>query len=211
MNIIIYGAGGVMGQKIKAKLELIESNKIIALIDPLNDKYKKSLKEFNKKADIIVDFSHPSNLEDILSYALKNEVSTLLCTTGYNTKQLEKILQAGEKIPVLQAGNTSIGIAVLKVLLKTALNQLSDWDLELIELHHNRKVDSPSGTAKEIVNIIKKEKETTNTVYGRNPSSGKREKEDIGVHSIRGGSIVGEHKLIFAGENEIIEIKHSAI
>jgi len=124
---------------------------------------------------------------------------------------LEKILQAGEKIPVLQAGNTSIGIAVLKVLLKTALNQLSDWDLELIELHHNRKVDSPSGTAKEIVNIIKKEKETTNTVYGRNPSSGKREKEDIGVHSIRGGSIVGEHKLIFAGENEIIEIKHSAI
>jgi 4-hydroxy-tetrahydrodipicolinate reductase len=211
MNIIIYGAGGVMGHKLKDKLEQNEKNNILALVDPMNDSYVQSLKEVDESADILIDFSHPANLEDILNYSTKKEVPTLLCTTGYSIYQVEKIEEAGNSIPILLAGNTSIGIAVLKVLLKTALEQLPNWDVELVESHHNRKVDSPSGTAKELVSVVEKEKEKINAIYGRNPDSGKREKEDVGIHSIRGGSIVGEHKVIFAGENELIEIKHSAI
>jgi 4-hydroxy-tetrahydrodipicolinate reductase len=211
MNIIIYGAGGVMGHKLKDKLEQNEKNNILALVDPMNDSYVQSLEEVDESANILIDFSHPANLEEILNYSTKKEVPTLLCTTGYSNDQVEKIEEAGNSIPILLAGNTSIGIAVLKVLLKTALEQLPNWDVELIESHHNRKVDSPSGTAKELVSVVEKEKEKINAVYGRNPDSGKREKEDVGIHSIRGGSIVGEHKVIFAGENELIEIKHSAI
>lgn len=211
MEIIIYGAGGVMGQKLRSKMSDLDEYKIKALVDPMDDDYLSSLQKYTEKVDLIIDFSHPANLEDILEYATKKEVPTLLCTTGYSDKQMDSIRKAGNIIPVLQAGNTSTGIAILKMLLKAALKQLPEWDIELIEEHHNRKVDSPSGTAKELVDLIQKERENVKLVYGRNPDSGKRSKEDVGIHSIRGGTIVGNHKIMLSGEQEGIEIKHEAI
>ncbi|MFP4456551.1 MAG: 4-hydroxy-tetrahydrodipicolinate reductase [Clostridia bacterium] len=211
MDIIIYGAGGVMGQKLISKLSSLDTYIIKASVDPRDDKYLSSLNNFEEKADLIIDFSHPANLEDILEYAIEKEVPTLLCTTGYTDNQMDYIRKAGDTIPVLQAGNTSTGIAILKILLKTALSQLPGWDVELIEEHHNRKVDSPSGTAKELVNVIQTDRENTKVVYGRNPNSGKRSKEDIGMHSIRGGTVVGNHKIKILGEEEVIEINHKAI
>lgn len=211
MEIIIYGAGGVMSQKLKNKISGLKNYKIKALIDPMDDNYLGSLKEYSEKADLIIDFSHPANLEDILDYATKKEVPALLCTTGYTNEQLSSIKKAGKVIPILQAGNTSTGIAMLKILLKAALEHLPTWDIEVVEEHHNRKIDSPSGTAKELVGVIQEKRNDSTIVYGRNPESGKRNKEDIGMHSIRGGTIVGNHKIKFVGEEEVLEIKHTAI
>lgn len=211
MDIIIYGAGGVMGRKLVNEISLREEICIKELVDPMAEGFLSSLKDYQEEADLIIDFSHPSNLADILKYAIRKKVPTLLCTTGYSSQMMLEIEEAGKEIPILQAGNTSIGIAVMKVLLENAVKQLSDWDVEIIESHHNRKLDSPSGTAKELIGILQKGQKRSNLVFGRNSNLDKREKGDIGIHSIRGGTIVGEHKVIFAGQDEVLEIKHQAI
>lgn len=166
-----------------------------------------------EKADLIIDFSHFSALPTLLAYCLKSKTPLVTATTGFGGEDLNRLSEASKLIPIFQSANMSLGVNVVTDLAKKAAQSLGNpFDIEIIEKHHNQKVDSPSGTAYLIANGINEalnnEKEF---VYGRYGKADKRETKDIGIHAIRGGTIVGEHTVIFAGPDEIVEIKHIAL
>ena len=158
-----------------------------------------------------MDFSSACATDAVLDFAVANGIPCVIGTTGHNEQQLAHIAKAAEHIPVFHSGNMSVGIAVLLQLAKQAARAFPDADIEIIEKHHNQKVDSPSGTALmiayEICSVLPTKVEY---VHGRSGICGKRTKNEIGIHAVRGGTIVGEHEVIFAGTDEIIEIKHTA-
>ena len=166
----------------------------------------------SEEVDVVIDFSNPRTLPAILDYCLKNEKPVVLCTTGYSDEDIQLIKQAQKKIPVFRSGNMSLGINVLMLLAKRATEILSEsFDIEIIEQHHNQKLDAPSGTAIMLAESVESALAyESNRVYDRHSVRGKRDKTEIGIHSIRGGTIVGEHEVIFAGENETVTLKHSA-
>lgn len=217
MKIIIFGIGGRLG---KSVYELATKNgiEVVAGIDSFADNLDfpvplyKSISECKEKADALIDFSRPLSLDSILTYVTENGLPAVLCTTGYTEEQQRKIDETSKKVPVFQSSNMSLGVNLLINLAKRATKFLGpDYDIEIIEQHHNRKVDSPSGTALSIAKSIKEvcEKEA-NFVYGRTPDSGKRQRGDIGIHAVRGGNIVGKHDVMFIGDEEIITLAHSA-
>ena len=209
MKIIIYGAG-VMAQYVKESV-INSGNEFAGFVDPLGNGDFKSLRNVDVEYDGIIDFSHFSLLEEILEVAVSKKVPLLIATTGHPEEMNEKILKASEKIPIIKATNTSIGVNVLNEIVAYATRLLKGFDVEIIEKHHNRKIDAPSGTAHTLLEVVKENlAENHKTVYGRKGNS-KREEKEIGVHAIRGGSIVGEHTVIYAGNDEIIEIKHEAL
>jgi 4-hydroxy-tetrahydrodipicolinate reductase len=162
--------------------------------------------------DVLVDFSHPSMLSAILSLAISRSKPVVLATTGYSDAQIDEIASAAAKIPVFKTANMSIGINLMTELIKTAAALLADnFDIELVESHHNQKLDAPSGTALMLADAMK---ETLSGeleyVYDRHNVRAKRGKKELGIHSIRGGTNVGEHSVIFAGNDEVLEIRHSA-
>ena len=160
-----------------------------------------------------LSFSNPCLIkaEEVLESAIEKNVPLLIATTGHSEEQLKKINEAADKIPLIKATNTSVGVSVLNEIVAYATKLLQGFDIEIIEKHHNRKIDAPSGTANTLLEIINENlKEEYDTVYGREGHSKRKEKE-IGMHSIRGGNIVGEHSVIFAKNDEIIEIKHEAL
>ncbi len=163
-------------------------------------------------ADVLVDFSHPSQLSNLLSFGEKTGVSLVLCTTGYDEKQVEMVRNAAKKIPVFYSGNMSLGINLLIELSKKAMQVLgADFDIEIIEKHHNQKLDAPSGTALMIADSLNAQSaEEMHYVYDRHSQRRKRTSDEIGIHSVRGGTIVGEHEVIFAGPHEVITLSHSA-
>jgi len=165
-----------------------------------------------EKPDVIIDFSNPSALDNILAYALENNVPTILCTTGYSEEQLQKIEAASKKIAMFRSGNLSTGINLLIELAKKAASVLyPDFNIEVIEEHHNQKLDAPSGTALMIADEMSSVlDDDIDYEYDRQAKRGKRPVNEIGIHSIRGGTIVGEHEVIFAGPDEVIRISHSA-
>ena len=162
--------------------------------------------------DVIIDFSHPSVLSPLLAYAVKNGIPAVLCTTGYSKEQVEEIKEASKKIPVFYSRNMSLGINLLIGLSKKAAQVLGeDFDIEIIEKHHNQKIDAPSGTALMIADAISSVEDRQMTyMYDRHSQRKKRNSDEIGIHSIRGGTIVGEHEVIFAGHHEVITLSHSA-
>lgn len=162
--------------------------------------------------DAIVDFSHYSALGAVLDLALKRKSPVLLCTTGYSEAQSAEIDAAAAKIPVFQSANMSVGVSVLSELIKKAASVLSEgYDVEIVEAHHNQKIDAPSGTALMLADAVNEGAGGGREyVYERHSVRAKRGKGEIGIHSIRGGTIVGEHSVIFAGPDEVLEIKHSA-
>ena len=168
--------------------------------------------EFNGTCDVIVDFSSPVALDGLLSYCIHKKMPLVLCTTGYSPEQLTLIDGAAEKIPVFRSGNMSLGINLLADLIKRACAVLGEgFDIEIIEKHHRRKVDAPSGTALMLANAAADALPyTPEYVYDRQPKREARGKTEIGISAVRGGTIVGEHEIIFAGLDEVIEIKHSA-
>lgn len=209
MEILIYGAG-VMAQLTKESV-LNSGNIFVGMIDPLGHGDYKSLKEFSGKCDLIIDFSHFSSLEDILSYATENNKPVIIATTGHSEDQLKQIEEAAKQIPILKTTNTSFGITIMNKIVSYAAKLLEGFDIELIEKHHNRKIDAPSGTAYTMLEAIKKSVgEQRELVYGREGNK-KRTENEIGVHSIRAGNIVGEHTVIFSKGDEIIELKHEAL
>jgi len=214
MNIAVFGMG-VMGQYVREAVENTDALNFVAGIEPHKevneDKIYQSLDAVQDKIDAIIDFSHFSNIDTVLAYALKNKVALVVATTGFNQEVEDRIKKAGETIPVLLASNTSLGVNVMVEALKKLVPMLAeDYDIEIIEKHHNRKIDAPSGTAKTLLETINDSlEEKRELVYGREGIK-KREKEEIGVHVVRGGTIVGEHSVIFAGTDEVIEIKHEA-
>lgn len=167
----------------------------------------------NVKADVIIDFSHPSNLVPLLTYAAENSVPAVISTTGLSSEQKNFMYAASKKTAVFFSANMSIGVNLVANLSKTATTVLEDsFDIEILEAHHNRKLDAPSGTALYIADCINDVcREKKEYVYDRHSVRKRRDKREIGIHSVRGGTIVGEHTVIFAGNDEIIEIKHTAL
>ena len=172
----------------------------------------KSGKDVNVDADVIIDFSRPDALDEILEYALSHKTGIMLATTGYSAEQQQAIDKASQSIAVFQSSNMSLGVNLLIELCRKASQVLGEkFDIEIIEQHHNQKVDSPSGTALSIANAINEEFEDSKEyVYGRHDKNCRRTDKEIGIHAIRGGTIVGKHDVLFIGKDEVITISHEA-
>ena len=215
MNTAIYGYG-TMGKFLVESVNKYEGMALAGVVDDYKefseDFVYKTFEDVPNKIDVIIDFSHPSNLDKVLAYALKTKTPVLIATTGLTETDYKKINEASKEIAVLTPTNTSLGVNLLNELMKYIVPVLEEtFDIEVIEKHHNKKLDSPSGTAKTLLEKIQNSlTEKKNYVHGREGMA-KRDKKERGVHAIRGGSIVGEHSVIFAGEDEIIEIKHEAL
>ena len=200
IKIIIHGTG-TMSSILKSVAEAEEDLEVSGFADDLT----------NEKGDIIIDFSHFSRIPNMLNFAVNNNIPIVICTTGYDDKILSQIKEASSKIPILLSSNTSIGINLMNDLVSKMAENLNGFDIEIIETHHNKKVDSPSGTAKTLFNAINQTLENKMNLINGREGNHKRDKNEIGIHSIRGGSVVGEHRVIFYGDDEAIEIKHSAM
>ena len=200
IKIIIHGTG-TMSSILKNVIEAEEDLEVSGFADDLS----------NEKGDIIIDFSHFSRIPNMLNFAVNNNIPIVICTTGYDDKILSQIKEASSKIPILLSSNTSIGINLMNDLVSKMAENLNGFDIEIIETHHNKKVDSPSGTAKTLFNAINQTLENKMNLINGREGNHKRDKNEIGIHSIRGGSVVGEHRVIFYGDDEAIEIKHSAM
>ena len=216
-NIAICGACGKMGRVIYDIISNRSDCKVVAGVDLTAQSYAdfpvvEKICQLPVKPDVIIDFSHPSLLDDLLDYCLTNGVAVVIATTGYSAEQIEKINKAAESIPVFFTFNMSLGINLLADLAKRATKVLGEqFDIEIVEKHHNLKIDAPSGTAIMLANAINEEAENKyNYVYDRHSVRAKRTKNEIGMHAIRGGTIVGEHEIIFAGRDEVISLKHEA-
>lgn len=216
VQILLNGCCGKMGKVLTDVISQFPELNIIAGVDkyPCENKFPifTSLSDVNVDYDVLLDFSRPSALLDLLSISEKMQKPLILCTTGYTPSDLDLINTKSNVIPIFKSANMSYGINLINILLKKITPLLYDnYDIELIEKHHNQKVDSPSGTALLLANTISNSIDTkTNFVYGRNGKN-KRKKEEIAIHAIRGGSIVGDHEIVFAGTGEVIELSHKAI
>ena len=172
----------------------------------------KSIDGVDDSVGVVIDFSHPKLLSDVLSFACKHRVPLVIATTGFNEEQKKEIMKVSELIPVFFSPNMSVGISLVSELVKKAASSLGcDFDVEIIEKHHNRKLDAPSGTALLLADsVATAENRKMDYIYDRHSERRSRTKDEIGIHSVRGGTIVGEHDVIFAGEDEVITISHSA-
>lgn len=216
-KIAICGANGKMGHTIYNCIKERSDCTVIAGIDSYTAVYadfpiveKPSM--LPEKPDVIIDFSNPSSLDALLEYCLSTGTPAVLATTGYSEEQIDKIKEASQQIAVFFTFNMSLGINLLVQLAKKAAAVLGDrFDIEIVEKHHNQKIDAPSGTAIMLANAINETLgDTKNYVYDRHSRRQKRDKNEIGMHAIRGGTIVGEHDVIFAGNDEVITLSHSA-
>ena len=213
MKIFITGINGKMG---KAICEVAENAGMTVAggidVSP-NPRYPVFAKaaDVDVDFDVIIDFSRPSALDEVIALALGRDKPAVIATTGYDEAQLAKISALSEKVAVFRSANMSVGVNVVEKILPALAGALAGYDIEIVEAHHNMKADAPSGTAKQMLEAVKKGLDySPNVVYGREGES-KRRKGDIGVHAIRGGTIVGEHDVMFIGDDEIIEIKHTAL
>lgn len=215
MKVIINGYSGTMGQVLTKCVADDEELELVAGISPKHhdvDGFNtySSFADVKEDSDVVIDFSNPLALDGILEYCLKTKTPVVLATTGYNDEEMIKIHEAAKQIPVFLSFNMSLGVNILLKLVKEAAKNLANFDIEIIEKHHNKKVDSPSGTAVMIANAVKEIREQSEFIYGRHGRTGKRQQNEVGIHAVRGGTIVGEHSAIFAGNDEILEINHSA-
>lgn len=218
IKIILNGCNGRMGKSIAELAKGFDSLEIVAGIDkfgadttsyfPIFD----DINKFQGECDVVLDFSSPKSLPELSVYCKGRKLPLVLCTTGYSEDEYKEIHHLSKEIAVFNSGNMSLGINILSSVLKKISPVLfGDFDIEIIEKHHNQKVDSPSGTALMLADSIKSSlKDDVEYVHGREGLK-KREKKEIGIHAVRGGAIVGEHEVIFAGKGETIEIKHTAL
>lgn len=215
-RIILCGANGKMGKVIQNVVSGRDNCKIVAGVDfnteSISFPIYKSLTEVTEEADVIIDFSNPALLESLLDYSVNRNLPVVIATTGYDENQKKMIKEASQNAPVFFTYNMSIGINLLANLAKKAVSVLGDdFDIEIVEKHHNQKIDAPSGTALMLADAICEEIEKPmNYEYDRHSKREKRTKDEIGLHAVRGGTIVGEHDIIFAGRDEIITLSHSA-
>ena len=215
---IMNGCNGKMGQCITGICAQDEDIEIVAGIDTydgIKNDYPvfASLKECTVDADVIIDFSNAKAVDALLAYGVEKQIPIVLCTTGLSEQQLADVEKAYEKVAILKSANMSLGINTLMELLKKAAQVFAPagFDMEIVEKHHNQKLDAPSGTAIMLANAINEVKDNRyHYVYDRHARRMKREKNEIGMHAIRGGTIVGEHDVIFAGNDEVITLSHSA-
>ena len=216
IKTLLVGSGGRMGAFVANTAAKDGELKIVAGVDKFNNGCDfpvfGSFAEVKAEIDVIIDFSNPSILDDMLSYAVANKTPVVIATTGYSPEQTEKIKAAAKEIPVFFTFNMSIGVNLICSLAKKAATVLGDgFDIEIVEKHHNQKIDAPSGTAIMLANAVNSEFSDSKVYeYDRHSKRQKRSKSEIGIHSVRGGTIVGEHDVIFAGHDEVITVSHAA-
>ena len=216
LKMIISGCCGYMGRAVADLAKADSDIEIQAGIDIVKDglltfPVYEEPSQFKGEADVVVDFSHPFALKPLLDFCMTNSLPVVLCTTGYTDAQLELIRSAANRIPVFKTANLSIGINILLEFVKRAAFLLGDdFDIEILEKHHNRKIDAPSGTALMLANAAKDGKNySPDYVYDRSGYRKPRAKTEIGISALRGGTIPGEHSVFFAGNDEVIEFRHS--
>ena len=216
VRIILCGANGKMGRVIQSVVAARDDAQIVAGVDINTDSAEfpvySSISEVKEEADVVIDFTNPSLLGSLLDYAVSKKMPVVIGTTGYDDKQKQQIEAASKETAVFFTYNMSLGINLLASLAKKAAQILSDdFDIEIVEKHHNQKIDAPSGTALMLADAICEEiPEPMKYEYDRHSKREKRTKNEIGMHAVRGGTIVGEHEIIFAGRDEIITLSHSA-
>jgi len=218
IRMIMHGCNGAMGQVV-SQIAAEETNiTIVAGIDPhdtMQNRYPvfPSLEACDVKADVIVDFTSAKAVDGLLDYSIKEKVPVVLCTTGLSEEQNERVQKAAGQVAILRSANMSLGVNLLIKMVKEAAQVLAGagFDIEIVEKHHNKKVDAPSGTALALADSIN---EAMNQEYhyvcDRSTKMEARDKKEIGIHSVRGGTIVGEHDVIFAGADEVITFNHTA-
>lgn len=212
MKVILNGAGGRMGREVtKYLLDGFRGSSLAASVDPNSDGCTyKTLSQFNGEADVIVDFSHHSAAEELLNYAKFRNLPVVIATTGQTDEEKEIIKAASTRVPVFFSANMSLGIALLVELAKKTAATFPEADIEIVESHHNRKLDAPSGTALMLAEAIKEIRQDAFCKFGRHGAE-KREKNEIGIHSLRMGNVVGEHDVIVATDSQIITLRHEAL
>ena len=214
MNIIINGACGKMGQQIASLINDGFRDSSIAALSDIRAKEDSNiyndLNKYSGTADCIIDFSYHTATPTLLEYAIKRNIPVVLATTGHDKAELAKIREATEKIPIFFASNMSLGVALLINLAKTAAIAFPDANIEIIEKHHNQKLDVPSGTAKTIAEELLSVSEKRDSMLVGRHEDGLRLPKEIGVHAIRAGNIIGEHEVIIATNTQIITLKHEA-
>lgn len=211
IKVILNGAGGRMGKEIAELLLDGEGDAVLAAaVDKNADGIQfKKLTQYTGDADVIIDFSHHSATNELVSYAIARRLPVVIATTGHTDEERALIMETAKNIPVFFAANFSLGIAVLVELAKKAVTMFPDADVEIVEAHHNRKVDAPSGTAKMIAEAIRGVRPEAEFVYGRNGMK-KREQNEIGIHALRLGNNAGMHQVIVATDSQTITLQHQA-
>ena len=215
-KILLSGCCGKMGRFVADTVKNRKDCEIVAGIDIVDDSTLgfpvfANYDEVNIKADVIIDFSNISLLPSMLSYATKTKTAVVLATTGLSDEQINSVNEASKIVPVFFSYNMSLGVSLLCELSKIAAKVLgTGFDVEIIEAHHNQKLDAPSGTAIMLGNAIKEEMPDAYFEYDRHSKREKRHTNEIGIHAVRGGTIVGEHQVMFAGNDEIVTLSHSA-
>ncbi len=215
MKLIINGSNGRMGREVvKLALEGYRGSSLAAAVDinvPTAAEYPTftSLDDVNVDADCIIDFSHHSITKDVVGFAVSRGLPLIIATTGQTEDELKFIEKASESVPIFISANMSLGVALLVELAKTTVKTMPDADIEIVETHHNRKLDAPSGTALLIANAIKEVRNNLKYVFGRGGQQ-KREHDEIGIHAVRMGNIVGIHEVIVGTDTQTITLKHEA-
>ena len=217
VGVILHGCNGRMGQMLSELISKDEEMKVVAGIEPSGEAKNdypvyKSFDELKETADVIIDFSTASAIDSLLDYCEKTHTPLVLCSTGLSEAQLGRVERLAKVSAVLVSANMSLGINVLLKLLKNVTKTLygNGFDIEIVEKHHNQKLDAPSGTALALADVMKEELDDISYNLDRSKVRKKRERNEIGISAVRGGTIVGEHEVIFAGTDEVIEIKHTA-
>ena len=216
MNILLNGASGRMGNEVAMRVEKEENMQIVAgigLEEDLTGKFPiySKIEDVKEKIDVIIDFSVPKATFKVLEYAEKEKTPIVIATTGFSNDELEKREEVSKEIPIFRSANMSLDINLMAEIVKKVAKVLQDTDIEIIETHHNRKIDAPSGTAILLADAINEVLENKKEYdFNRMQKREARNKNEIGFSSIRGGNIVGEHTVAFFGENETLEIKHTS-
>ncbi len=210
LRVIVCGAGGRMGQEVCRIVESDQSCVLVAGVDRRGGAgLLPSVFDYSGEADVLIDFSSHDAISEVLEYCEEKNVPVVLATTGHSETEKLRIEAAYERLPVFHSANMSIGVALLARLVKQAAAIFRGCDVEIIEKHHNRKIDAPSGTALLLADAIKSERPDANYVYGRGGIA-KRETNEIGIHALRMGNVVGEHEVMFATDFETITLRHEA-
>ena len=218
VKIMMHGCNGVMGQVISKIVEETEGAVMACGVDRVDDGHNDypvftDINACDVEVDAIIDFSAAPAVDGLLDFAVERQIPVVLCTTGLSDEQLERVHEASKKTAVLRSANMSLGVNTLFKVLKSMTKLLADagFDIDIVEKHHRRKLDAPSGTAIALAEAVN---EPLNNeyefVYDRSQRREQRPKKEIGISAVRGGTIVGEHEIIFAGQDEVIELKHTA-
>ncbi len=218
VRIIMHGCNGKMGQVITGIVAGDADAEIVAGIDMIDNRENgypvfTNIFDCDVAADVIVDFAAAAAVDNLLQFSRERKIPVVLCTTGLSKEQLEKVQETSAEVAILKSANMSLGINTLMKLLKDAANVFAPagYDIEIVEKHHNQKLDAPSGTAIALADAINEACDHEyEYVYDRSQVRQKRGKKELGISAVRGGTIVGEHEVFFAGIDEVIEFKHTA-